>query len=141
MVQLIELLDKRNHFLQKFQLINEGELLNFERGDFKNLDAFYKCRDRILNILGHIDQMIDDRTHALTNFQNVLPRQRHQVVFHIDKKEALVKEILEQDLKLISLIETEKSHMIKELNGVKRHGKILRKYKSGRPSTTFDEKA
>ena len=51
MLRIINLLNQKNHFLEKFYSINETELLNFSKGNFDNLEDFYQSRERILSIV------------------------------------------------------------------------------------------
>ena len=41
MDRVIDLLQQKNHYLEKFLLMSEAELLNFENKDFGNLESFY----------------------------------------------------------------------------------------------------
>ena len=59
MLRIIDLINHKNHFLEKFYSLNETELLNFIKGNFDNLEKFYETREKILENIRYIDNQID----------------------------------------------------------------------------------
>ncbi len=141
MSSIVDLLIEKNHFLDKFLSLNESEILNFIDGNFDNLDNFYNSREKILGILSEIDSKIEEET--IFEYEESLSSEyKKQVVRALDYKNEIVKRILAQDLQILSLIESAKSHIIKELSSVKSTRKIFNSYKSGKNSAPekIDEK-
>ncbi|MCB9024989.1 MAG: hypothetical protein H6625_01620 [Bdellovibrionaceae bacterium] len=129
MTSVLDLLIQKNHFLDKFSHLNEREILNFMEGNFDNLDSFYNSREKILGILSEIDIKIQEESifEVESDVDNQL---RKKILRALDYKSDQVTRILGQDLQILSLIETAKSNIIKELSQVKSTRKILGSYKS-----------
>jgi len=126
---LIDLLGRKNMFLEKFYTINEAELLNFESDDFKNLESFYNCRESLLNIINRMDNEIDNLSKDRD--EKKMPLELKQKIQNmLDRKDDWAKRIVDQDLKIISCIEDKKSGIINELNGLKTSQKLLNAYDS-----------
>ncbi|MCB0391176.1 MAG: hypothetical protein KDD58_07790 [Bdellovibrionales bacterium] len=134
MTGVLDLLIEKNHFLDKFLVLNEKEILNFLDGNFDNLDSFYNSREKILGILSEIDVKIEEESIFDLEESVVDSDTKKRVLKALDYKNELVTRILGQDLQILSLIETAKSNIIKELSGVKSTRKVLGAYKSGKNS-------
>ena len=134
MDRVIDLLQQKNHYLEKFLLMSEAELLNFENKDFGNLESFYTCRDKILNIVNHLDKEFEKTSAQYNDVTTLAADKRSKIERAISRKSEIVSQILELDLKLISCIEAEKSAIIRELRGVNAGRKVLDGYKASRPS-------
>lgn len=140
MERIIELLERKNQYLEKFYLISEAEFLNFESGDFRNLESFYDCRDKILNIVHHIENELEKLNQQFSDTPKVDSRMTDAAKRALDKKDALVNQILELDLRIISCIENAKSSIIKELRGVRKGRKAMKGYASPTsPTHRFNE--
>ncbi len=128
MNRIIVLLKNKNHFLERFFLLNEVEMLNFEQGNFDHLERFYEVRDEILKVIGEIDQKLD---LALKNLavedldQNDLHERISKLV---SEKESLVAGIVDQDLRILSLVEKEKTQMIQDLTSVQKARRAMKGY-------------
>jgi hypothetical protein len=137
----IELLCEKNIHLEKFFRANESQLRNIESGDFKALDSFYKTREGILDIIRKIDELIEKSNDIPKSEAAVDPEIRRQIIVCLQHKNNLVTKILEQDLRILSAIETAKSRVIKDLAQVRGARKAIGAYKSGKPKKRLDEEA
>ena len=99
-------------------------------GNFDNLDVFYNSREKILGILTDIDEKIEEESIFDFEEENLESGVKKKVLRALDYKNEQVTRILGQDLQILSLIETAKSNIIKELTNVKDTKKILGSYKS-----------
>ena len=113
METIIALLSEKNTYLEKFHYLNEQELINFGIGDFDAVESFYHARDKILDLVGCLDGLVDEENKRLTG--EITQAQRTEVGDLLRSKDELVKSILAQDLQLLSYIEKEKSNIIREL--------------------------
>ncbi len=129
MNSVIDLLTEKNHFLDKFINLNENEILNFMDGNFDNLDSFYNSREKLLNILTDIDNKIEEE--SIFEYDGHISNEiKKKIIKALDYKNEIVKQILAQDLQILSLIEEAKSIIIKELSQVKTTRKVFNSYKS-----------
>ncbi len=131
MIRLIQFLNEKNHFLEKFYSLNEYQIGRLESGLFDDIEKFYNQREDLLKILKYVDAEIHsshmlhkDITGAFNDPQKVLIREA------LRSKEMYVQRILEQDLNILSLIDEAKSQIIKELQDIKHSKKALAGYKS-----------
>lgn len=141
MKEVINLLEQKNQHLERFYKHNESEILNFYDGNFDNLERFYQAREVILDMISCLDKMIDEAQIQLPLSQTLTDDDKKQVIRALDKKNDLVTQILSQDLQILSLIESAKSDIIKELSQVKAAKKAVGSYKSGSKEPQLDEKA
>lgn len=142
METIIKLMRQRNEHLLKFKEINERELINFAEGQFDNLESFYQARETLLNLVRSIDTMINDEAAAIDpNSSFITDEYRRAVVESMDVKNQIVTEILSQDLQILSVIETAKSGIIKELKQVQATRKAFNSYQSKGPSSRVNEEA
>ena len=138
---IINLLNDKNFHLQKFQQLNESELLNFADGNFENLEVFYQSRETILDLIRCIDRLIDQASAAHADPGNISNKSKQDMIRAMAMKNDLVTQILAQDLQILAVIEQTKSDIIKELRQVQAGKKAIGGYKSGDASNKLDEKA
>ena len=138
--KLVELLDEKNQYLEKFFEINESELHSFADGNFNNVEVFYQSREKILDIVRCIDALVDDEVTGLSDHA-VTTHVRSEIQDLMDQKDRLAKQILAQDLRVLSAIEDEKSNIIRELKNTKQSRKVVNAYHSGQTSRQLDEEA
>ena len=140
MERTIRLLGEKNQYLEKFFALNEAEILNLEAGVFDNVPAFYRSRDAILDILLRIDEMIDVESRA-TPQREASGDDRAAISGSLKTRQRWVASILEQDLRILSRIDVEKSNIIRDLQSTTKARKAIGAY--GRPAAggRFDEKA
>jgi hypothetical protein len=138
MEQLILLLQERNHYLEKFYDINDGKIGQLASGDLTELEEFYNEREHVLGMIRHIDKVIEKEQKTALN-DRVLPGDRQLIQSLLDSKDDLVKQILAQDLQILSIIETEKSTLIRELSTASRGRKAMNSYKYQAGTDTSSE--
>jgi len=138
MLRIIDLLNHKNHYLEKFYSLNETELLNFVEGNFANLESFYQDREKILEMIRYIDCEIDVEQKKDQN-----PSDQHKRDIHsaLSIKEEYVSRILAQDLEILSCIEATKSNIIRELQEIRKARKAVGSYKSKNYINRLDEEA
>jgi len=133
-----ELLNQKNHYLEKFYSLNESELLNFSVGQFDNLESFYQTREKLLEMIKYMDGEIDK-----VQAQDAMPsnEQKRELREALAVKEEYVNRILSQDLEILSCIESAKSNIIRELQELRRTKKVVGSYKSQTKDYRLDEEA
>lgn len=131
MIRLIQYLNEKNHFLEKFYSLNETQIKNLEAGMFDGLEVFYNQREDLLKIIKYIDSEIH-KAHKLhkSAAMEFTPEQKTEISECLRAKEAYAKKILEQDLQVLGLIDEAKSTIIKELQEVQKARKALASYKN-----------
>jgi hypothetical protein len=140
MEKLLNLMTEKNHYLEKFYSLNAEELVNFGDGNYENVESFYRARDKILDLIRTIDEMID--AESKTTALPLTTGSKADVEKLLTQKDEWVTAILSQDLQVLSWIEKEKSKIIKELQVVGKAKKAVAGYHSGtRPVSKFDEEA
>lgn len=140
---IVQLLNEKNEHLERFLNLNAEEIVNMHDGNFENLDTFYSSRDCILNMVSKVDKRIEDVNRGLLTPDDLSADEKKQVLRALDRKNDLVQQILAQDLQILSLIESEKSEIIRELKKTSTIKKVFSSYKSEERKTTgqVDESA
>lgn len=141
MLRIINLLQEKNHYLEKFYSLNETEIVNFSLGNFEGLENFYNTRERILEILKYIDGQLESVNAELEDLNQFSSEQRRQVKESMAAKDEYVSRIIEQDLEVLACIEAAKSNIIRELQDVRRARKAVSGYKSPTFVNRLDEEA
>lgn len=131
MIRLIQFLNEKNHFLEKFYALNEKQISLLESGQFDEIEKFYNHREDLLKILKYIDAEIY-KAHASHKEMNssYTENEKSEIRSALRTKEIYVKKIVEQDLIVLSLIDEAKSRIIKELQDIQKARKALAGYKS-----------
>ena len=131
MIRLVQLLNEKNHFLEKFYSLNESQINKLNQGIFDDIEKFYNQREDLLKILKYVDSEINkshmlhkDSTGAFDLSQKV------EIKECLRAKELYVKRILDQDLVVLGLIDEAKSQIIRELQDIKKATRALAGYKS-----------
>ena len=138
MENIISLLWDKTHHLQRFYEINESELMNFVEGNFDNLEVFYNSREAILDLVACIDRLIEQANISNPN-ADATNEQKQEISSAIARKNDLVNEILAQDLQILSVLESAKSNIIKELSQVRAARKAVGAYGRRRKNDRLDE--
>lgn len=141
MENIINLLKDKNFHLEKFHQLNESELLNFAEGNFDNLEVFYQSRETILDLVKCIDRLIEAAAAGVDQDHVISDSHKQQMIRCMNIKNEVVTKILAQDLQILSVIEKEKSGIIKELRQVQTGRKAIGGYKTGDVVNKLDEKA
>ncbi len=131
MIRLIQFLNEKNHFLEKFFALNEAQITRMQDGLFDELEKFYNQREDLLKIIKYVDSEIH-KTHMVYKDMNgkFSEPQKAEIREAMRIKEAYVKRILEQDLQVLGMIDDAKSQIIKELHGMQLARKALNGYKT-----------
>lgn len=131
MSRINTLLNEKNHYLEKFYALNEVELVNFAQGNFDNIETFYQNREGILEVLQYIDAEIDKAHESEMNFSEEMTAQDKKDAHEALRiKDEYVARIIEQDIQVLSCIESAKNSIIRELQEVRSGRKAVRGYKS-----------
>jgi hypothetical protein len=139
MKRTLVLLSERNHYFQKFKAVNEAELIRLKKGDFTNIDIFYKNRESLLNMVAHIEDLIEKRITMTTPAESATIEMRTELLGLLKGKDQLIKDILAQDLEILGLIDREKSKIITDLKTLNNGRKALSAYQHSSPSYQLDE--
>jgi hypothetical protein len=140
MNKTVEYLEEKNNYLEKFLGLNRDWLDRLTRGDFAELENFRENRENILNIVKHIDALIETHSNN-TDPITVDDATKSRINKLLDRKDTLVRVILSQDLEIMELIEAAKSQIIRELTQVQKGRKTIGSYKSGNRKDIVDEEA
>lgn len=132
MVSVINLLEQKNHYLEKFYALNEQEQAHFFNGNFENLENFYQSRERILETLQYLDQQLQSETVKVVEgeLNSSSAEQKKEMKTLLAIKDEYVKRIVKQDLEILAAIDSAKSTIIKELTEMRKHRRAVGKYKS-----------
>ena len=141
MESIISLLQDKNFHLQRFYDMNETELMNFVEGNFDSLEVFYNTREAILDLIHCIDRLVEQANLSSPEPTQVTDAQKAILSQALAKKNELVTSILGQDVQILSVLESAKSNLIKELTQVKVARKAVGAYKSGNAGAQLDEEA
>ncbi|MGZ3772836.1 MAG: hypothetical protein ACXVCY_14600 [Pseudobdellovibrionaceae bacterium] len=139
MTRIITLLNEKNHYLEKFYSLNETELVNFVQGQFNNLEHFYQTRERILDILKYIDAQIERAQTNIGKEIEVSGESRQELKEALRIKDEYVERIIEQDIQVLTCIETAKNSIIRELQEARRNRKAVGNYKMKTFQTRLNE--
>ena len=141
MQRIIDLLNEKNHYLEKFYALNETELMNFSNGNFDSLENFYRTREKILEILKYVDSEVDKEQIAVGDLSTADSEDRRSAREAILIKDEYVSRIINQDLEILACIEAAKNSIIRELQDVKKNRKGISGYKSKTFDKRLDEEA
>lgn len=138
--RLITLMKEKNHFLEKYMNLNERETVHFQSGKFDRLEMFYTDRERILEIIKYLDGEIDREQQTLEPAE-VNQEEKAEIAAQLEIKKEVVDQVLKQDLDILSLIEREKSNIIRELQSLRKDKKGISGYKSSMTTHRVNEEA
>ncbi len=143
---ILDLFKKKKHFLSEFAQLGSVELKRFQNHDFSHLESFYNSRESLLELIKYIDQKIEDMETS-EDFKKEQRSQRfienkapHLDLLKVEMK-VLTQEILKKDLEILSLIDREKSLLIKDIQSVRKNKKHVSSYKTKVGSHQIDEEA
>ncbi len=132
MMETVQLLNEKNHFLEKFYTLNERELIRLSQGEFEKIEIFYYQREDILKIIKYIDsQIMKIQSTESAIKKSFSADDQSQVKKCLKEKDMFVSKIIEQDIQIISLIERLKTNVIKELKTVRETKRAFSGYRSG----------
>lgn len=139
MKRIVELLNHKNHYLEKFYSLNEEQILLIAKEDYSGLEDFYRHREGILEAIKYLDQQLDEIQNQ--SMQEPVETQKREVATCLAIKEEYVSRILAQDLEILANIESAKSTIIRELQEVRRTKRAVSSYKSKTSTSRLDEEA
>jgi len=138
-MRLIQLLEQKNHYLEKFYALNDLQMRLLNDAEIDTLDEFYERREKILEILSYIDGQTKE---ALSNLQ---PNDAQKYEASIQKllfiKDEYVHRILDQEISILAKIDNLKSSVLAEIMDLKSTQKALRGYRSPASTGKISEKA
>lgn len=129
MVSIIDLLKEKNFYLERFLEESRKERTSFKARRFDNLEPLYKKREQILQNIQSIDVRINricsEKGEEILNMPN-----KGEMQVLLKKIKDNVRYIMEEDLEIISCIESEKTKIIKEISQTKEGRRVLKGYKA-----------
>lgn len=130
-MKTVQLLNEKNHFLEKFYSLNEKQLVQLSASKYENVEYFYNQREDILKIIKYIDAELT-RAHNDEVAMNLAISEQDQLAVKecLRIKDIYVNRIVEQDVQIISLIEKLKNNIITELKTVRSARRAMTGYKS-----------
>ncbi len=134
--EILELAQHKNHFLEKFFNLNHDEIKFLENSQLDGLDAFHSAREKLLVIIQEVDEKIGARLHR--DLQ-ISADARETLKISLRRKDHLVREILRQDLTILSLVQKAKDQVIKDLTEVKKSRQTIGKYRGRLDHLGLDE--
>lgn len=137
--EIIHLLSERNRYLSQFSVINKVQIRRIKSGNFEQLSEFYMTREHILAVVEKIELLLNQKLEKAD--ADISDDNRSAVEDLLQAKDRIIKEILDQDLEILSTIEHEKTNIISELKTLKKGKKTITAYKSGITSAKLDEEA
>jgi DNA repair exonuclease SbcCD nuclease subunit len=130
-MKTIQLLNEKNHFLEKFYSLNEKQLVQLTSSRFENIEEFYNQREDILNIIKYVDSEMARAQNDEIAMNTAISLQDQMAVKECLRiKDIYVSRIVEQDIQIISLIEQLKNDIITELKSVRGAKRAMAGYKS-----------
>ncbi len=135
--EIIRLLSERNRHLSQFSVLNKIQIGKIEQGDYEQINEFYTAREHILAIVEKIEIVINQKSKDAAT--KISMDQKQNIEILLNNKDQIIREILEQDLQILSSIEQEKSNIITELKVLQKGKKTIKAYKSGITSNKLDE--
>lgn len=132
MIRLIQFLNEKNHFLEKFYALNEAQIARLEAGHYEDIEKFYNQREDLLNIIKYIDAEVHKahNLHKDMTGGEFTETERAEIRKALGAKEAYVRRILDQDMQVLALIDEAKSQIIRELKDIGRTRKALNGYRA-----------
>lgn len=127
----------RNHYFDKYYSLNQREIKKFEAGDFSGIDSLYENRQAILEIVTVIEQRMNDIAQEVVDSIDSETKSNLKALF--EYKDELLKQILDQDIHIMSLVEVEKNNIIQELAESRTGKKAVSAYKSGRKKNSLNK--
>lgn len=127
-MRLIQLLEQKNHYLEKFLTLNELQLKLIEQTEIDTLDEFYQKREKILEIIQYIDAQITNAYQSHSDKDLNAEESTIQKLLFI--KDEYVYRILDQDIQLLACIDQARQSIISELSEIQTAKKAIKGYHS-----------
>lgn len=135
MIRVVQLLNEKNHFLEKFMSLNEKQISRLEKGNFDQVELFYNQREDLIKIIKYIDSEIN-KAQMMQSKQtlNLSEADRKLIKESLKTKDNYTSSILDQDMQVLALIDQAKSQIIKQLQEVRLGQRAMAGYKSNNAS-------
>lgn len=134
MQDVIEYLEMKNHYYEKFYSVTTKLLDAASQNQWKDLNFFVDSRERILSILRSFDVKIEQAMSKYRDNDRTLEAYRLKVKSLFQKRSEWAQRIVNQDLKLISAIDDFKTETIRELKTTLSTQQHLDSFNSNTPS-------
>ncbi len=134
MEEVIYYLELKNKYYEKFLSITEKFLSHVRQDQWENMDYFVDNRERILNIIRSYDFKIAELFHQIDMASTRLETYSNRVKELLERREALGKKIMDQDLELIGKIDEVRNDTIRELKQTQETGQKLHSFTSSVPN-------
>lgn len=95
---MIDMLKKKNFYLELFESINGEELNRIKQGDLNNLESFYYDREILLNAMDKIDKQLNQ--YKLEQFDDVSENSKRKIISLLKNKKQFIYTILKQDMQI-----------------------------------------
>ena len=142
MMRILTLLNQKNHYLEKFYSLNEKELKNFMMGQFEQIESFYQTREKILEVIKYVDSEVEKAQNEVVDWNStVIHSIKSKIAEALRAKSLYVEKIVQQDIEILSCIESAKNMIIKELQELNRGKKAVSGYKTRKFTQKLDEEA
>ncbi len=128
MEEVIYYLELKNQYYEKFLSVTEKFLSHVQRDEWENMDYFVDNRERILNIIRSYDFKIAELFQKIDIGEDRLENYGGRVKELLERREALGKKIMDQDLALIGRIDEVRTETIKELKKTQETGQKLHSF-------------
>jgi hypothetical protein len=115
MEEVLQYLEMKNHYYEKFYSITQKFLDQIARNNWKDLDFFVDSRERILNIIRSFDVRISQAVECLSPQKKFNEVDREVMNKMMIRRRKIADKILELDLQVIAAIDEYKNETIREL--------------------------
>ena len=129
-MRIIQLLEQKNHYLEKFLTLNELQLRLLEETDVDTLDEFYQKREKILALLKYIDEQLSLSQQELGAQTLISEEQEAAIQKLLFIKDEYVFRILDQDVQILAKMDAIKTQILNELSEIQSAKKAVRGYHS-----------
>jgi len=137
-MDVLTLLRSKNRCLGRFLEISVDFLNTVDQEKLDGLTEFQNQREATLKAIGLYDRKISEVVTLLSPDQKS-PELVESVKQELNKKERIIHEILDTDLKIISIIEDTKNKILQEISSTRKHKDMIGKFKSTWVSEAGDE--
>lgn len=131
-MDVLTLLKSKNRCLERLLSLSQqfvAETSTMEPLDMSGLTQFEARREATLKALDLFERKLSEAVSLLTPIEKT-PALVAAVRTELERKEALIHQILEVDLKIISKIEETKNQILREINSGKKNREVLSRFKS-----------
>jgi|LakMenE01Jun11ns_1017448.scaffolds.fasta_scaffold9824672_1 ClpP class serine protease len=115
MEEVLQYLEMKNHYYEKFYSITQKFLDHIARNDWKDMEFFVDSRERILNIIRSFDAKISKAVETSQKKKSFSDEERSLMSKMMAKRKVLADKIVDLDLQVIAAIDDYKNETIREL--------------------------